>query len=310
MNAAAIKSAYLAPEGLQETLIKGLDGVIAVHDRLVFSSQPPQDTCWAQNIWRNPQAHRINSISDAAKKLRAMQQNWCLYSYRLHRRAQLILEKLPAVKCAPLSFPSSVSPPPLGSFTLLDENTLLASAECSSRFPNGEVHFVEDKVGPPNRAYLKLYEALTLAAAAPRPGDFCIDAGGSPGGWAWVIHRCGAEVLSIDRAPLASSVAELRGVSFQKRDAFTLLPAEFQAQGRRVDWLFADVICYPEKLYQWITKWVAAGICANFICTIKFKGEPDRATVAKFSAIADSRVLHLFHNKNELTWFKLNSPVA
>jgi hypothetical protein len=38
---------------------------------------------------------------------------------------------------------------------LLDENTLLASAECSSRFPNGEAHFIEDKEGPPNKVAVK-----------------------------------------------------------------------------------------------------------------------------------------------------------
>jgi len=304
----SIQSAYLAPEGYLEPLLHELKGVVAFHNRLVLSSQPVKEAYLAQNIWRNPKTLHIESINDAAKQLKAIQRNWFLYSHTLHRRANLILEKLPPVKCRPLSFPSPLPISPLGSFTLLDENTLLASAECSSPFPNGEAHFIEDKEGPPNRAYLKLYEALTLAGTQPQPGEFCIDVGGSPGGWAWVIHQCGAEVLCIDRSPLSSSVAELKGVSFQKRDAFTLLPEEFQAQGRRIDWLFSDVICYPEKLYEWILRWVEAGICKNFICTIKFKGGPDLSIVDKFAAIPNSRVLHLYHNKNELTWFKISSP--
>jgi 23S rRNA (cytidine2498-2'-O)-methyltransferase len=302
-----IQSAYLAAEGFLEPLQKELDGVIAVHGRLILSSQPVKEAYWAQNIWRNLRTLHIDSINDAAKQLKAIQRNWCLYSYHLHRRAKLILEKLPPVKCTPLSFPSPLPTSPLGSFTLLDENTLLASAECSSPFPNGEVRFVEDKDGPPNRAYLKLYEALTLAGTQPQSGEFCIDVGGSPGGWTWVINQCGAEVLSIDRSPLSALVAGLKGVSFQKRDAFTLLPEEFQAQDRRIDWLFSDVICYPEKLYEWIRQWVESGICKNFICTIKFKGGPDLSIVDKFAAIPNSRVLHLFHNKNELTWSKISS---
>ena len=305
-----IQSAYLAAKGLTKSLLQELDGVIAIHDRLILSSQSVKNAHWAQNIWRNPKILHIESINDAAKQLKVIQRNWRLYSHTLHRRANLILDKLPPVKCKPLSFPAPLPTSQLGSFTLLDKNTLLASAECSSRFPNGEAHFIEDKEGPPNRAYLKLYEALTLAGVTPQPGEFCIDVGGSPGGWAWVIHQCGAEVLSIDRSPLSSSVAELKGMSFQKRDAFTLLPEEFQAQNRRIDWLFSDVICYPEKLYEWIMRWVESGICKNFICTIKFKGGSDLSIVDKFAAIPDSRVLHLYHNKNELTWFKISSPAS
>ena len=307
--ASEIKSAYLAAAGLTEPLLNELDGVIAIHDQLILSCKPFVDARWAQNIWRNPKTLRIESINDAANQLKGIQRNWCLYSHTLHRRANLILEKLPSVKCNPLSFPSPLPTSPLGSFTLLDKNTLLVSAECSSPFANGEAHFIEDKEGPPNRAYLKLYEALTFAGVVPQPGEFCIDVGGSPGGWAWVIHQCGAEVLSIDRSPLASSVAKLKGVSFQKRDAFTLLPEEFQSQNRRIDWLFSDVICYPEKLYEWLMQWVESGLCKNFICTIKLKGTPDPSVIDKFAAIHNSRVLHLYHNKNELTWFKI-SPLS
>ena len=299
-----IKSAYLAAEGFLDPLLQELEGTTGVHSQLVLSSKPAKNAHWAQNIWRNPQVLHIKSINNAAKQLKAIQRNWCLYSYTLHRRARLILDKLPPVNSKPMNFPSPLSTTPLGSFTLLDENTLLASADCSNLFPNGEAHFIKDKNGPPNRAYLKLYEALTLTGITPKPGDFCIDVGGSPGGWAWVIQQCGAEVLSIDRSPLSSSVYALNGISFQKRDAFTLVPEEFE--NRRIDWLFSDIICYPEKLYEWILKWVASGICKNFICTIKFKGKPDHLIANKFAAISGSRVQHLFHNKNELTWFKIS----
>ena len=305
-----IQSAYLAAKGLTEPLLNELEGVMAVHDRLILSSQPVKNAYWAQNIWLNPQTLHIDSINDAAKKLKTIQRNWCLYSHTLHRRAKLIVEKLNTAQQRPFTFPSSLPTSPLGGFTLLDENTLLASAECSSLFPNGEAHFIEDKEGPPNRTYLKLYEALPLAGTTPQPGEFCIDVGGSPGGWAWVIHQCGAEVLSIDRSPLSPSVAELKGVSFQKRDAFTLLPEEFQAQDRRIDWLFSDVICYPEKLYEWIMRWVESGSCKNFICTIKFKGKPDLSIIDKFAAIPNSQVLHLYQNKNELPWLRLSQPAA
>ena len=249
---AEIKSAYLAPEGLNELLLKEIEGVIAVQDRLILSSQPFINACWAQNIWKNPKVIPIDSINDAAKKLESNQRNWCLYSFTLHRRAKLIAEKLNSKKPKLLTFPTSLSGDPLGSWCLLDENTILASADCTSPFPNGIPSFIEDKSGPPNRAYLKLYEALTLAEKTPQTREFCIDIGGSPGGWAWVIQKCGAEVLSIDRSPLDEKISKLKGVSFKKRDAFSLLPEEFEKEGRTVDWFFSDVICYPEKLYDWL----------------------------------------------------------
>ena len=305
-----IQSAYLAPEGFTEPLLNELDGVIGVHDRLILSSQPAKEAYWAQNIWRNSQTLHIDSINDAAKKLKSIQHNWCLYSFQLHRRAKLILEKLPPLKFKPIIFSSPSPLVPIGTFTLLDENTLLASAECSSPFPNGEAQFVEDKKSPPNRAYLKLYEALTFAGVKPQPGEFCIDVGSSPGGWAWVIQQCGSEVLSIDRSSLDPSVSQLNGITFQRRDAFSLLPDDFAREGRTIDWLFSDLICYPDKLYEWILKWVESGICKNFICTIKFKGKPDLLIINQFVSIPNSRVCHLFHNKNELTWFRLSQPAG
>ena len=303
---AEIKSAYLAPEGLNELLLKEIEGVIAVQDRLILSSQPFINACWAQNIWKNPKVIPIDSINDAAKKLESNQRNWCLYSFTLHRRAKLIAEKLNSKKPKLLTFPTSLSGDPLGSWCLLDENTILASADCTSPFPNGIPSFIEDKSGPPNRAYLKLYEALTLAEKTPQTREFCIDIGGSPGGWAWVIQKCGAEVLSIDRSPLDEKISKLKGVSFKKRDAFSLLPEEFEKEGRSVDWFFSDVICYPEKLYDWLLVWINSGICKNFICTIKLKSESGKDIIKKFSAIPNSKVVHLFHNKNELTYFNLN----
>ena len=303
---AEIKSAYLAPEGLNELLLKEIEGVIAVQDRLILSSQPFINACWAQNIWKNPKVIPIDSINDAAKKLESNQRNWCLYSFTLHRRAKLIAEKLNSKKPKLLTFPTSLSGDPLGSWCLLDENTILASADCTSPFPNGIPSFIEDKSGPPNRAYLKLYEALTLAEKTPQIREFCIDIGGSPGGWAWVIQKCGAEVLSIDRSPLDEKISKLKGVTFKKRDAFSLLPEEFEKEGRTVDWFFSDVICYPEKLYDWLLVWINSGICKNFICTIKLKSESRQDIIKKFSAIPNSKVVHLFHNKNELTYFNLD----
>ena len=305
---AKIKSAYLAPEGFQDKLVKELEGVQSCHGRLILvGHQPTKQPFWVQNIWRNPLLIPIKSISDAAKKLKALQRNWSLYSFQLHRRAQLIQEQLPHVSAKSLNFPARLPQSLLGSWTLLDRDTLLAASDCSSLFANGEMHFVEDKENPPNRAYLKLWEALNVVQQHPRSGQFCIDAGASPGGWTWVLAKLGAEVLSIDRSPLDGRVLAMPGVRFQKRDAFSLRPEELQESRKKTDWLFSDLVCYPEKLFDWVMMWVESGACDNFICTIKFQGGGDYHMAQKFADIPNSRVLHLFHNKHELTWIKLKS---
>ncbi len=313
MNA-KIKSAFLAPDGFQDQLLKELDGVLSCHGRLILTDRHPRKSpFWAQNSWQNPSLIPIQSISDAAKKLKALQRNWSLYSCQLHRRAQLIQEQLPHVSFNPLGFPASLPGSPLGSWTLLDRDTLLAASDCSSAFPNGEVHFLEDKINPPNRAYLKLWEALTLIQEYPCRGQFCMDVGSSPGGWSWVLARLGAEVLSVDRSLLDERVAKMQGVHFQKGDAFSLKPGELPESRENIDWLFSDLACYPEKLFDWVMMWVESGLCDNFICTLKFQGDGDYFMAQKFADIPNSRVLHLYNNKHELTWMKLktweSSPV-
>jgi 23S rRNA (cytidine2498-2'-O)-methyltransferase len=270
------------------------------YGHLVLANGPPRPAAWAANTWHDPVFLDIASIGDAANKLRAIQRNWALYSFAHHRRAALIAERLPKVSAKPLQFGEPAPTAPLGSWTLIDQNTLLASARCSSAFPNGEANFVEDKTAP-SRAYLKLWEVFTVLGVGPGPGDVCIDLGASPGGWTWVLQKLGAHVLSVDKAPLDPSVARLPNVEERHESAFGLDP---RALGR-VDWLFSDVICYPARLLTLVRKWLDKGNVERFVCTIKFQGATDFATMREFAAIPGSRLLHLHHNKHELTWVRL-----
>ncbi len=291
---------YLAPEGFVAELAAELGEVSASYGRLLISSGPPKPVAWTANIWLDPIAIPIASIGDAAKRLRAIQRNWALYPYAQHRRAALIEAKLPKVSAKPLVFPSPAPTAPLGSWTLIDAGTLLASARCTSPFPNGEARFVEDKRAPPNRAYLKLWEALTLLGAHPQSGERCLDLGSSPGGWTWVLATLGARVISVDKAPLHPSVAAMPGVEMRRESAFALDP---RALGP-IDWLFSDVVCYPARLLRLVERWLEAGTCRRFVCTLKFQGATDHETARRFAAIPGSRLLHLHHNKHELTWLK------
>jgi 23S rRNA (cytidine2498-2'-O)-methyltransferase len=293
---------YLAPEDFLGELQHELGGaVVETHGRLILAAGPTRPVAWTANVWHEPLRLPIASIGDAAKQLRAIQRNWALYPHRLHRRAALIAEKLPKVSAKPLAFGDPAPTAPLGSWTLLDEHTLLAAPHCSSAFPNGEVHFIEDRLAPPSRAYLKLWEALTLLGERPQPGELCLDLGASPGGWSWVLQGLGAQVVSVDKSPLESRIAALPGIAFRQESAFALDPHSFT----KVDWLFSDVVCYPLRLLALVERWLAAEVCRRFVCTVKFQGETDHATAARFAAIPGSKLVHLHHNKHELTWIRL-----
>lgn len=289
---------YLAAEGFVAELLAELGDVEAVHGRLVMAAGPPRPAAWAQNVWLDPQVIPAPSIGEAAKALRAIQRNWVCHAFQLGGRSRLIQERLPPLAGKPFVFGNAPPQAPLGSWTLWDAETVIAAPRCSSPFPHGVMNFVEDRQAPPSRAYLKLWEALTLAGKRPRPGDLCLDLGSSPGGWTWVLAQCGARVISVDKAPLHPSVAAMPGVTYRRDSAFALDPAALGP----VDWLCCDVICYPERLWRLVERWLAAGTVRNFVCTLKFQGATDHATAARFAAVPGAELRHLSHNKHELTW--------
>jgi 23S rRNA (cytidine2498-2'-O)-methyltransferase len=160
------------------------------------------------------------------------------------------------------------------------------------------VRFQENRTGPPSRAYLKLWELFTILQSRPDPGERCLDLGASPGGWTWALAELGARVLAVDRAPLDAAVAQRAGVEVRRHNAFTLEP---RAVGP-VDWLFCDVVCYPARLLGLVERWLASGLARHLVCTIKFQGATDHATTARLAALEGSSLLHLSHNRHELTW--------
>ncbi|MBY0339287.1 MAG: hypothetical protein K2X11_21920 [Acetobacteraceae bacterium] len=293
-----IRSAYLAAEGFEQPLEEELAraGVrIAWHGRLALADAPARPCAWALEVWDAPVELPAPSVKAAADALRAIQRNWALVPTAHHRRAALIAERLPPVKARPLVFPEPAPTGHLGGWTLLAPDVVLASPTKSSPFAGGEVRFVEDREGPPSRAYLKLWEGLTRAGRHPVPGERCLDLGASPGGWTWVLAKLGAEVTAVDKAPLDSRIAAMKGVAWRQESAFALAPEP-------ADWLFSDVICYPARLLALVRRWIAAGCVPRMLCTVKFQGATDHESAEAFAAIPGGRLFHAAHNKHELTW--------
>ena len=300
-----VAAAYLAAEGfgpeLAEELRRAGRRVSAWHGRLALSPDPPGPAAWALDVWTAPQEVEVASVKGAADALRAIQRNWAGYAATHHRRSALIAERLPPVRARPLTFPE---PPPvshLGAWTLLEPGRMLASPTKTSPFVNGEPAFVEDREGPPSRAYQKLWEALTRLGRHPEPGESCLDLGAAPGGWTWAIARLGAGVTAVDKAPLDPAVAAMPGVAMRQESAFGLDPR----RETPVDWLFSDVICYPARLLALVRRWIEADAARNLVCTVKFQGATDHDTAAAFAAIPGAVLFHGAHNKHELMFARL-----
>jgi 23S rRNA (cytidine2498-2'-O)-methyltransferase len=294
-----IRAAYLAAEGfetpLSEELARRGVAVGSWHGRLALSPDPPVSAAWALDIWTEPREVKVASVREAADALRAIQRNWGAYGAGHHRRMALIEDRLPPVKAAQLVFPALAPASHLGAWTLLAPDRLLASPVKSSPFINGECQFVEDHIGPPSRAYLKLWEALVRFGRWPGAGERCLDLGASPGGWTWVLAGLGAAVTAVDKAPLDPRVAAMPEVTQRLESAFAMVP-------ERVDWLFSDVIAYPDRLLALVRRWIEADAARQIVCTIKFQGPTDHASAEAFAAISGGGVVHLFHNKHELTF--------
>ncbi|MGI5058423.1 SAM-dependent methyltransferase [Treponema pectinovorum] len=275
---------------------------------------------WASLVLYEPFLLNFQSIGEAAKSLKEIQRNWAGEFYNFFRRGALIQEKLPYINLKPKKFFKTdeigknifsleIPHTPMGFFTLIDENTILASAKTSSSIPFGRIVFEEDHENPPSRAYLKLQESLTLfrhftGLELPNSESKCFEAGACPGGWTWVLKELGAQVFAVDRAELDSKLMKDKLIKFAAHDAFTLKPQDVAKElgTKPVDWVFSDVICYPQRLFEWVNLWIQSGLTNNMICTIKMQGEIDWSLVQKFADIKSSRVLHLNYNKHELTW--------
>ena len=304
-------SAFLAFEEKQDWLVDELCTCFGADradltffgDLIYWENAPAQEIkpFWCSTVDFEPFTLSFESVSEAASALKQIQRNWAPYQFTLFRRASLIQDKLPYINLKPRNFPYSVPQTQIGAWTLTDEHTIFASARTSSFLPCGKIEFVEDHENPPSRAYLKIQEALVHFQAYfgdfPKEGQHCFEAGACPGGWTYVLVQLGCSVFAVDRSPLADSLMQNPKVKFLAHDAFTLKCEDIEP----VDWVFSDVICYPERLLEWIHVWLESGLTRHMICTIKIQGAIDWELIGKFEEIPGARIVHLNYNKHELT---------
>lgn len=295
-----IAAVYIAnPEFISE-LTQEIESIDYQINDLIFSSTLNTTVCIAKDIWLTPKIVQFQSISEAVKILRQAGKFWYHHEVSHSGRAKLIASQLRQYNCLTQPFPIEKAIPAIGGFCLLDQNTLVYSASRLKKWPDGNCLFIEDKINPPNRAYLKLWEAITLLNKTPKPGETAIDLGASPGGWTYVMQSLGTEVTAVDKALLDAKISRLPRVSFMQQSAFALDPAALE---KPYDWVLSDIACYPERALALIMKWINSGKAKQMIFTIKLQGQIHLSTLKAFQAIPNSSLIHLHYNKHEVTFF-------
>jgi 23S rRNA (cytidine2498-2'-O)-methyltransferase len=316
-SALTVQAVYVSAPGphaqdeLDAELRQSGRGVAAWHGRLALSLEPCAESwpAWALDVWTAPRVLAAPSAAAARDALLSTGQRWWWSAHEgpsgpapseLAARARLIACKLPPAR-APAAWPAAASAPaasashaPAGEFALLSRELLVASPRKRSRFPGGAVALIEDRVGPPSRAYLKLWEAFARLGRWPRRGARCVDLGASPGGWSWALARLGCAVLAVDKAPLAAGARSWGEVEFLSGSAFAMAP-------ERCDWLFCDVACRPERTLELAKAWL--GSATNLVLAVKLQGAADTAAYQPeaFLALApQARLMHCATQGHEL----------
>lgn len=179
---------------------------------------------------------------------------------------------------------------------LLDTQTLFVSQPTIGQPPLGQYEFVESKTEPPSRAYLKLWNLLSVMDLKISTEDKILELGASPGGWSWVLAPTCGKLTCIDRSPLEPNLMKNSKITFLKGDAFSLS----MTLAEQHDWIFSDLICEPQKLLESIVLWKKTNPKLGIVATIKFKGPTDFGILKEFKKIKGANLIHLYQNKHEV----------
>lgn len=289
---------------LERELLMNQTKVYYKTEKIIVCASLGEKPIWAQDWWPNTRVVNYKTKTDATRVLKSQKNLGVYYNSNSSALAANLRRELREVpmKRIEYSVPSKFNFK-FFTWTILDSENLLICDRPHSRFPLGWNEFNEDKSVPPNRAYLKLWEVLCLGYIQLKPSDVAIDLGSSPGGWTWALSEQVGKVYSVDKAPLAPKISRSPVVIYHEEDAFKLDPKNFSD----CTWLFSDIICTPERLFQLVNIWMSQSTIQNFVCTIKFKGPCDFEMLKKFKQIENSKIIHLYQNKNEVTWIRQGS---
>lgn len=298
---------YRVPRDLEKEFLRFASGHrVEVLGPFLKSDCPPERALWYDEAYTHGVSLKMSSTNAAAEKLLQRASHWSQtpFKSKLSDTAAMI-EKALQKKSGPI--PRFLGPGEThshGTWALIDQDSL--GFEILMLHQNLNPIWIPTLTGipkklssPPSQAYQKIWEALLRMPTRPETQDYCVDLGSSPGGWTWFLLQLGATVLSIDGAELHPSLNQNLNLQFLKKDAFKFDPKSLK---RPPTWLFCDVICAPERLLPLIQCWTEAFPKIKCVFTLKFKGEAEIALVEKFQQIKNSRVVHLHHNKHELTW--------
>lgn len=273
---------------------------ILFHNEKLFLAEGVQSKpIWAQDWWPSSICIPLEGKAQAVRFLRS-QTNYGHYAAAEDSKiAKSILKEIKNLEKKRIE-PNSQFKFKYFSWTVIGDK-LIFCEKPSSRFPSGWHEFIEDKTFPPNRAYLKLWELFTVHNILDDKSASVIELGASPGGWTWVLSQRFNKVYSVDRAELDKKIQKISNIEHCIGDAFQVDCDQF----KDCSWLFSDIICTPAKAYDLIDYWMKTSNIKNYVCTIKFKGTCDFDVLEKFLKIENSTILHLYQNKNEVTWIRL-----
>jgi len=155
----------------------------------------------------------------------------------------------------------------------------------------------------PCRSYYKLEEVWLELGQAPTEQDTCVDLGAAPGGWTWSALKRGSKVIAVDAAALAPHIQKHRNCTHCIENGYTFTPQQ------PADWLLCDIIARPLASLGILERWLAQGLCHNFVVAIKFRGKDPSSLLPKIAEVLkpyqhlNIRVRHLYYNHNEITIF-------
>lgn len=282
----------------KELLVKNIK--VFIKTEKLFIIEPTDETIiWAQDHWRD--CHSALPDKELQLKLKALPLLAYHYKTEKNKAIESLFGRLKSIPEKRIKFPVAKKFNFKYYIWTTYEDVVIYSLSPLKNYPAGWHEFEEDKDFPPNRAYLKLWEVFATLDLKIKPEDCAIEIGAAPGGWSWVLSQYFEKVYTFDRADLDPKVKKIKNITHVKGDAFKIDPDEFSD----CTWLFSDLICTPEKIYETVQFWLAHGRVKNFVCTIKFKGDCDFEIIDKFLKIPDSKVVRLYHNKNEVTWIKV-----